>query len=297
MPAGVRYGVIATARYASAHLVSGRSTRSARAVRRRQDAALARAGAGGPAEEISVTPVEFMSEGTPVQAVLYRRRELRDRVPALVVSTGAGRNLTGLEWLSLPLARRGYVVLTQRFRESGTRFHPRDDEDIANGISYLERLPDVDARRVGIAGRSRGGAAVLRTAAKDARVRSTAALCGPTDYERWTRGIQHYSPRSYASAIKRYGVAPDDDPEYYRVISPISYAGQIKTPVLIVQGASDLQTPPDHAEWMYDALVAAGNQRVKLEMLPGLGHAFEDGTGYGFDTVVRLVSRWFADTL
>jgi dipeptidyl aminopeptidase/acylaminoacyl peptidase len=254
-------------------------------------------GAVDPTSEVTITRLTFTSEGAPVEAILYRRRNREGRAPALVVSTGAGRNLERMEWLALPLARRGYVVLSQRYRDHGTRFHLRDEVDIGNAISYLEELPDVDAGRVGIAGHSRGGSAVLRAAAKDPRVRSTAALAGPTDYERWTRGIQQYSPSTYSSSIKRYGVAPDEDPEYFRVISPVTYARQITTPVLIVQGASDLRTPPDHAQWMYDALVAAGHRRVKLEMLPGMGHAFEIGGGYGFDSVVEIVGNWFAETL
>ncbi|HLW60051.1 MAG TPA: prolyl oligopeptidase family serine peptidase [bacterium] len=261
-------------------------------------AAHAQTDTGTPRREVSITPLTFASEGAAVEAILYRCPEIGDGMPALVVSTGAGRNNKGLEWLSLPLAQRGYVVLTQRFRDSGTRFHLRDEEDIQNAISYLEQLPYVDARRVGIAGRSRGGSAVLRAAAKDARVRSTVAMCGPTDYARWIRGIQHYSPSTYRSAIKRYGVTPDDDPQYFQAISPISYAGLIKTPVLLVQGGSDLRTPADHAQWMYEALVEGGNPRVRLEVLPGLGHAFEDGFGgYGFAKVVALVQHWFAETL
>lgn len=261
------------------------------------DTSVERAGEGDAGEAVAITAVTFTSGGAPVEALLYRPRRRGTRGPALVVSTGAGRNLKGAEWLSLPLARRGYVVLAQRFRDGGTRFHPRDDADIGNAISYLADLPEVDAQRIGIVGRSRGGSAVLRVAARDARVRSTAALCGPIDYERWIRGIEHYAPSTYRSSIARYGVTPDEDPQYYRAISPISYAERIKTPVLLVQGESDLRTPADHARWMYDALVRAGNPRVRLAMLPGLGHAFEDGSGYGFDKVAAIVGQWFAETL
>jgi dipeptidyl aminopeptidase/acylaminoacyl peptidase len=255
-------------------------------------------GGGVSRPEVAITPVTFASEDAAVEAIVYRRREMPDAAPGLVVATGAGRNLKGLEWLALPLAQLGYVVLTQRFREGAIRFHPRDDEDLRHAVSYLRNLPSVDAGRVGLVGRSRGGSAVLRAAAKDVRVRSTAALCAPTDYARWTRGVEHYSPSTYRSAVKRFGGTPDDDPAYYRAISPVTYAGEIKTPVLLVQGASDLRTPADHAQWMYDALVGAGHSRVRLAMLPGLGHAFEDGAGgYGFEEVVAVVSRWFAETL
>jgi len=261
-------------------------------------ASAAETGTGASSREVSITPVTFTSGDAAVEAIVYRRQEIERRAPALVVSTGAGRNLKGLEWLSIPLAQLGYVVLAQRFREGAIRFHLRDDEDLQNAVSYLARVPSVDAHRVGLVGRSRGGSAVLRAAAKDARVRSTAALCAPTDYARWTRGIEHYAPSVYSSAIKRFGGTPDEDPQYYRAISPVTYASQITTPVLLVQGGSDLRTPADHAQWMYDALVGAGHPHVRLEMLPGLGHAFEDGAGgYGFDAVIAVVSRWFAETL
>src|SRR5579864_1384610 len=181
------------------------------------------------------------------------------------------------QWDSVPSARRG--------RHPECHLLPR-------AVALCRCTQSRDRRSF------RGGSAVLRAAAKDARVRSTVVMCGPTDYARWIRGIQHYSPSTYRSAIKRYGVTPDDDPQYFQAISPISYAGLIKTPVLLVQGGSDLRTPADHAQWMYEALVEGGNPRVRLEVLPGLGHAFEDGFGgYGFAKVVALVQHWFAETL
>jgi len=247
--------------------------------------------------EVSITPMKFTSEGEPVESILYRPQGLRGRAPAVVVSTGMNRDLHAMEWLSLPLAQRGYVVLTQRYRDLVPRFHPRDDVDIAHAISYLEGLPDVDASRVGIAGHSRGGAAVLRTTAKDARPRSVVAMAGPTDYDHWARGIQHYSPAAYAASIKRYGVAPDEDPEYFRAISPLTYVKQIKMPVFIINGGSDFVTPRDHAQWMYDALIAAGHPRVKLEILPGLGHYFEHYESFGFEKVAQMIGQWFAETL
>jgi len=254
-------------------------------------------GAGAASPEVSITPTTFMSEGEPVEAILYRRHDLRGRLPALVVSTGMNRALKGMEFLARPLAQRGYLVLTQRYRDLVPRFHPRDEVDIGNAISYVEGLPDVDVRRVGIAGHSRGGAAVLRATAKDPRPRSVVAMAGPTDYDHWARGIQHYSPAAYAASIKRYGVAPDEDPEYFRIISPLTYVKQIKVPVLIMNGASDFVTPRDHAQWMYDALIEAGHPHVRLEILPGLGHYFETYEGFGFAKVAEMVGQWFDETL
>lgn len=56
--------------------------------------------------------------------------------------------------------------------------------------------------------------------------------------------------------------------------------------------------PHDHSQWMYEALVKAGNARVKLELLPGAGHFFEAGfSGYRYDRVIELTTTWLAETL
>lgn len=246
----------------------------------------------------SITELTFPSGGEEVPAMLFSSAETAREAPALVVSTGAGRNIEGLKWLAAPLARQGYVVLVQGYRDGDSRFHLRDVEDIKNAISYIVQLPYIDAQRVGLVGHSRGGSASLRAAAQDVRVRSTAALAPPTDYGHWTRGIRDYAPGEYGLALKRFGAAPEDDPRYYEVISPLHYARLIKTPVLLVHGTSDLRTPAEHSQWMHDALIEAGNRRVELHLLAGLGHAFEDGfRGYGFDTVSDILRDWFAATL
>jgi len=49
---------------------------------------------------------------------------------------------------------------------------------------------------------------------------------------------------------------------------------------------------------MREALTASGNERVRLEVLEGVGHFFERMYfGYEFDRVSRLTVEWFASTL
>ncbi len=189
-------------------------------------------------------------------------------------------------------------MLAQRYRDGDVRFHLRDVEDVRNAISYLEGVSYVDPRRIGIIGHSRGGSASLRAAAKVPRVRSTVALSPLTDNARWIRGLREHNPTQYALSVKRHGGTPEEDPQYYQAISAVNYAGQIKTPVLLIHGTNDLLAPPDHSQWMYDALVRSENPRVEIQSLPGLGHDFEDSKGFK-DTakVVELVSQWFAETL
>ncbi len=139
---------------------------------------------GAPGGEITITPLTIPSEGAAVPAILYQPRETPGKLPAVVLSPGRRRDFKALEWLSQPLAQRGYAVLAQGYRDGDVRFQLRDVEDVQNTISYLEGSPYVDPRRIGIIGYSRGGSASLKAAAMDRRVRSTVALSPPTDIVR-----------------------------------------------------------------------------------------------------------------
>ncbi len=248
--------------------------------------------------ESTVAPVTITSEGAPVEALLYQPREVTGKLPAIVLSAMRGRDIKGIEWLSRPLAELGYVVLAQRYRDGAVRFHLRDPEDVRNAISYLQGLPYVDPDRIGIIGHSRGATASLLAAAKDPRVRSTVALSAPTDHVRWARALREYAPNRYRDFVKSHGGSPEEAPDYYREASAVNHASEIKTPVLLIHGTSDFVAPYDMSEWMYDALVKAGNPRVKLELLPRLGHFFEElYYPHRFEKVVELVSLWFAETL
>jgi dipeptidyl aminopeptidase/acylaminoacyl peptidase len=98
--------------------------------------------------------------------------------------------------------------------------------------------------------------------------------------------------------VTGYGGTRDDDPDYYQAIAPLTCADRIKTPVLLIHGMADMVAPPEHSQWMYEALRKSGNVRVRLELLPGRGHFFEEGgDGYRVDAVVRLTIDWFDQTL
>jgi dipeptidyl aminopeptidase/acylaminoacyl peptidase len=252
----------------------------------------------GLGADVTLTPITFTSEGAPVQALLYQPGAGATKQPALVLSPGRIRDIKGIEWLSRALADRGYVVLAQRYRDGDVRYYGRDAEDIRNAISHLQNLPGVDPGRIGIIGHSRGGMASLLAAAHETRIRSTVALSPPTDHARYVRGLREYSPIRYAEMVKSHGGTPEEAAEYYREISPLTYADRIKTPVLLVHGTLDRVAPHDYSRWMHEALVKAGNPRAKLELLRGVGHFFEQGFGgYRHDRIVELTTSWFAETL
>jgi dipeptidyl aminopeptidase/acylaminoacyl peptidase len=243
-------------------------------------------------------PVGIPSGDEMIQAVVYECRPGGGPRPAVIVSPARLRNIESLEWLSRALAARGYVVVAQRFRAGAVRYQLRDVEDVSAAVTFAAGLAEVDPSRIGVVGHSRGGSASLRAAASDTRVRSTVALSPPIDIARYVRTLRDYAPTRYELMVAGYGGTPDDDPDYYQAIAPLTYADRIATPVLLIHGVADMVAPPEQSQWMYEAMRKSGNVRARLELLPGLGHFFEEGgSGYRVDRVVELTCDWFDETL
>lgn len=242
---------------------------------------------------VDTTEVSYPAGESEVPARLYSRG--RAEGAGVVVCAGRLRDIDGLDFLSRALAEAGHLVLAIRYR--GMDFDT-DDADALAGLDYLQSLQGMTTTRpLGVAGHSRGGMTALRAAAQDSRVRSVVALAPPTDMARYMRAMELLSPTRYSALASTMGT-PEERPELYRQLSALSYAGRIRVPVLLVCGTQDLHAPLDHSQWMKEALTASGNERVRLEVLEGVGHFFERMYfGYEFDRVSRLTVDWFASTL
>ncbi len=94
------------------------------------------------------------------------------------------------------------------------------------------------------------------------------------------------------------GGTPDEVPERYAAVRALDYADRIHQPVLLIHGTLDMVAPWDHSIWMEQALRAAGNARVRLELIPLMGHFLEMTTqGYQFDRVAGVIIDWLAPIL
>ena len=59
-----------------------------------------------------------------------------------------------------------------------------------------------------------------------------------------------------------------------------------------------MRVPIEHSVWLERALREAGNERVRLELIPGMGHFLELTTlGYQFERVCKLATNWLEDVL
>jgi dipeptidyl aminopeptidase/acylaminoacyl peptidase len=243
---------------------------------------------------VQVQEVTYRCDDVQVPAVLFTPDE-GGSGPGAVLCTGRFGAVEGLTFLANALAQQGIVTLATRYR--GPHTFTTDDRDCSGAIDYLLGLPGVQGP-IGLIGHSRGGMCALRTAAQDPRACAVVALAPPTDMERIMLAMREYAPLRYQEFLGAFGGPPETEPEVYRQLSAVRYADRIRVPVLLICGTLDLVSPVDHCFWMRDALHAAGNHDVRVEVLNGVGHFFERGySGYVFDVVANLGVPWLVEWL
>jgi dipeptidyl aminopeptidase/acylaminoacyl peptidase len=180
------------------------------------------------------------------------------------------------------LASRGYAVLQVNFRGSGgrgeafTRLGYRQwsgamQDDIADATRQLIGAGVVDGKRVCISGASFGAySAMISSIRYPDLYRCAVGYAGVYRLERLFRS----GDTGKSSSSRRYfdlviGRQPGD----LERESPASRAAELRQPVLLVHGAADWRTPPEHADALRKALAASGNPPEWL-MVPREGHGF-----------------------
>ena len=147
-----------------------------------------------------------------------------------------------------------------------------DADDILAGLAWLQEQPSVDENRIGLTGGSYGGYMtnwlIGHTNAFRAAVTDRCLANAESFY-----GTSEIGP--FFSEVAFEG-SPWTNPEGYRRASPLTYAPSIDTPVLIMHGTEDAQTPIEQAEQFYTALKSMGKE-AELVIFPGANHELSRG--------------------
>ena len=207
-------------------------------------------------------------------------------MPAIVWVHGGpgGQSRTGYFADIQFLCNHGYAVLAVNNRGSsgyGKTFFHMDDrkhgdvdlKDCVEARTYLEGLPWVDPDRIAIMGGSYGGYMVAAALAFEPDVFDAGVdIFGVTNWLRTLESIPEWWAAQREALFAEMG-DPATDRDRLHAISPLFHAGNIRKPLLVVQGAND----PRVLQVESDELVAEARKNgaeVEYLIFDDEGHGF-----------------------
>ncbi|CAN5371677.1 S9 family peptidase [soil metagenome] len=216
----------------------------------------------------------------PVKTVRYKARDGLEI--AAVLTLPEGQAAKGLPLILMPhggpfarddeawdwwvqfLANRGYAVLQPNYRGSlgfGTAFAAKGEgqwglamqDDLNDAVDWAVKEGIADAKRVCIVGASYGGYAAMRAAQRDgAKFRCAISYAGVSDLA----AMMRYDSRFLYSGTRKDWMK-EQAPDFVSV-SPINYAANFTTPILLMHGKKDRRVQVKQSREMAEKLKAAG---------------------------------------
>ncbi|PWH17859.1 MAG: peptidase [Anaerolineae bacterium] len=234
-------------------------------------------------------PVEFPTENRLTAHALFYPPTNPDFVapeselpPLLVLSHGGPTAATNavLNYRIQYWTSRGFAVLDVNYGGStgyGRAYRERlkgnwgvvDVDDCCNGARWLAAQGLVDAKRMAIAGGSAGGFTTLAALVFRNVFTAGASHYGVSDLEALARETHKFESRYLDSLVGPYPACQS----LYIERSPIHHTDQLKTPILLLQGDSDLVVPPNQSEMMFTAAKRRGVPTAYL-VFAGEQHGF-----------------------
>ena len=242
-----------------------------------------------PATISQPEPIEFPTTGERTAYALYYPPTNPDfagpdgeRPPLVVLAHGGptSNTLTTLELSRQFITSRGIAVVDVDYGGStghGREYRRRldggwgivDVEDCVAAARFLVERGDVDPERLAIEGGSAGGYTTLAALAFRDVFAAGISHFGVGDLEMLELKTHKFESRYAHRLLAPYPEAA----ALFRERSPIYAAGDISSPILMLQGLDDRVVPPSQAETMAAALAGNGIPYALL--------AFE-GEGHGF---------------
>lgn len=165
----------------------------------------------------------------------------------------------------------------------------KDYQDIISGVDYLESKNIADPQHLAIFGWSYGGYMTAWAISQSNRFKVAIDGDGLTDFVSFvgTTDIPWYLSQYLGQPLW-------DNDKLYIQRSPIFYTKNIKTPLLMLEGAVDQRVPPTQADELYNALTKQ-HKTVQLVISPAQGHVPNDANIiYGY---LQLVNHWLVKDL
>jgi dipeptidyl aminopeptidase/acylaminoacyl peptidase len=264
-------------------------------------------GAIDPEDLVDGDVVRFPSfDGTEIPGILYTPHQAtaENKTPALVWVHGGpgGQSRIGYRALIQYLVNHGYMVYAINNRGSsgyGKSFQQLDDQkhgegDLMDCVTSKRMLIDtglVDQDRIGIIGGSYGGYMVLAALAFQPDAFAAGVdIFGVANWHRTVKNIPPWWEARRASLEKEMG--DFDDEEYFKRISPLFHADNIRRPLMVLQGAND----PRVLQVESDEMVAAVRKNgvdVEYVVFDDEGHGFrkKENQLRGYEAILEFLDK------
>jgi len=220
-----------------------------------------------------------------VPGLLLKAADSKGRRPVVITLHGTGGSKSNMLSLSRKLATNGFIAVAIDGRYHGERtksgrgaveyneaiarawreqrehpFYYDTVQDVMRLVDYLKTRDDVDAKRIGLMGISKGGIETYLAAAADPRIAVAVPCIGVQSFG-WALENNAWQPRiktiqpAFDAAVKEAGVASPDAAfvrEFYDRVAPGIYDrfdGPVMLqliaprPLLVINGDSDDRTP------------------------------------------------------
>jgi len=272
--------------------------------------------------------------GERVPGVFFRAAEAKDRRPVVIFLHGTGSRKEEFLALMRTFADRGFATAAIDARHHGARIAAKYGSgnaqyfaamletyrtgkgrpylydtvwDVMRLVDYLQTRADVDSKRIGVMGVSKGGTEAYLAAAVDPRITAAVPIIGvqgfrwALDNNQWQARVGTFSP-PVEEAARDGGVQVDAAfvRRFYDRVAPGVYgdydAGSMLAliaprPVLVINGDSDARTP---LAGVREAVNVARRTYIRMKVDEKLGLYLQPNAGHVFTPVAELVmADWF----
>jgi acylaminoacyl-peptidase len=146
---------------------------------------------------------------------------------------------------------RGSTSYGEEFGNLIHKDYPNHDYyDLMSGVDAVIAKGYVDTSRLYVTGGSGGGVLTAWIVGHTDRFRAAVSQKPVINWTSWALTTDNPP----FGAKYWFGAMPWDAPELYRKLSPLTYAGNVKTPTMLLTGEVDYRTPIAESEQFYEAL-------------------------------------------